>query len=80
MVSSQRDRDLIRGLAERVAGIAALPVQRERRDLWRRLNRLERVFRRAEAPQIAQRPHEIWFFERLSAAVPFDFVEQRAQA
>ena len=43
MVSSQGDRDLIRGLAERVAGIAALPVQRERRDLWRRLNRLERV-------------------------------------
>lgn len=37
------DRALIRRLAERVAEIAALPIQPRKRDLWRRVNRLERV-------------------------------------
>ena len=33
-----RDIDIIRGLAEQVAEIAALPVQEEKRALWRQLN------------------------------------------
>jgi len=33
----------VRDLAQRLAEIAALPVQREKAELWRRLNRLERV-------------------------------------
>lgn len=38
------DEDLrvLRGLAERVAAVAALPEQRERKELWRRVNGLER--------------------------------------
>jgi len=40
---TQHDRDIVRTLAKRVAEIAALPVQQEKRDLWMRLNRLERV-------------------------------------
>jgi hypothetical protein len=43
MAFPEHDTDLIRRLAARVAEIAALPIQQERRDLWRRLNRLERV-------------------------------------
>jgi hypothetical protein len=35
------DRDILRGLAERVAAHAARPVEREKRDLWRRHNDLE---------------------------------------
>lgn len=35
---SQQDRDILQGLAGRVAGIAALPVQEEKRRLWRCLN------------------------------------------
>ncbi|NOY82779.1 MAG: hypothetical protein GXP31_17410 [Kiritimatiellaeota bacterium] len=38
-----RDRSIVRNLAARVAEIAALPAQRQRRDLWVRLNRLERT-------------------------------------
>jgi len=37
----QRDVDVLRGLAERQAQIADLPCQREKADLWRRLNQLE---------------------------------------
>ncbi len=37
------DRSHLRRLGERLAEIAALPVQRETADLWRRLNGLERV-------------------------------------
>ncbi len=40
---AQNDRRLLRELAKRVAEVAALPVQAERRELWRRHNRLERV-------------------------------------
>ena len=43
MSFTQHDKDTLRTLARRVAEIAALPVQREKRDLWTRLNRLERV-------------------------------------
>ena len=35
-----KDREIVRDLAKRVAEIAALPVQAERRDLWRRHNAL----------------------------------------
>jgi hypothetical protein len=38
-----RERSVVRELAERVAEIAALPAQRERMELWRRLNRLDPV-------------------------------------
>jgi hypothetical protein len=43
MDSHEHDRDVVRDLARRVAEIAALPVQREKRELWTRLNRLGRV-------------------------------------
>lgn len=43
MAITEHDRTIIRRLAERVAEIAALPVQERKRDLWRRVNRLERV-------------------------------------
>jgi hypothetical protein len=39
----EKDLTILRGLAQRIAEIAALPVQEEKADLWRRLNRLERV-------------------------------------
>lgn len=38
-----KDREILRDLAREVRDIAALPVQAERADRWRRLNRLERV-------------------------------------
>jgi len=40
---SQRDRDILRGLAEQVAQIAALPVHQEKAVLWQRLNDLDSV-------------------------------------
>jgi len=40
MVNTQ-DREIIRELAAQVGEIAALPVQEEKRELWRRLNGLE---------------------------------------
>jgi len=40
---SQKDRTLLRDLAKRLAEIAALPVQQEKLELWRRLNRLDPV-------------------------------------
>ncbi len=40
---NNRDRDTIGKLASRVAEIAALPLQEEKRDLWRKLNALEPV-------------------------------------
>lgn len=39
----ENDRSVLRKLAERVAEIAALPVHKEKADLWRRLNNLEKV-------------------------------------
>lgn len=38
---SSRDKDIIRGLAAETAEIAALPVQEEKRAMWRRLNGLQ---------------------------------------
>jgi hypothetical protein len=40
---SASDRRILHGLARRLADIAALPVQQQKRDLWLRVNRLERV-------------------------------------
>jgi hypothetical protein len=37
------DRNRLRDLARRVAEIAAMPIMAERRDLWRRHNRMEIV-------------------------------------
>jgi len=39
----EKDKAIVRDLARQLAEIAALPIQEEKRDLWRRLNRLERV-------------------------------------
>lgn len=38
-----RDREILRDLARKLAELASLPVMAERRDLWRRHNRLEKV-------------------------------------
>jgi hypothetical protein len=43
MPASDHDIAVIRRLAERLAEIAALPVQAQKRERWRRVNRLERV-------------------------------------
>ncbi len=40
---STRDRDILRRLAEELAEAAALPVHREKAELWRRLNDLDSV-------------------------------------
>lgn len=42
-VMAARDRKVLRELARRKAEIGALPVQKERFELWRRLNRLQPV-------------------------------------
>ena len=44
---NKHDVEVIRGLAERVAQIAALPVQEEKQRLWRKLNALD-----AERPMV----------------------------
>ncbi|MDR1438628.1 MAG: hypothetical protein LBJ10_01000 [Clostridiales bacterium] len=44
----ERDRDIVRGLAERAAEIAALPAQQEKKRLWRALNGLK-----PERPMVA---------------------------
>ena len=43
MAVSPKERAILRGLAQRLAEVAALPTQQEKAELWRRLNRLERV-------------------------------------
>lgn len=40
---SAKDKKILRGLARKIADIAALPIQKERAELWYKLNRLERV-------------------------------------
>jgi len=39
----EKDKTILRKLAEEIAEIASLPVQREKADMWRRLNQLEPV-------------------------------------
>ena len=43
MTPSAKDRDLIRDLARRVSEIASDPINDQKRDMWMRQNRLERV-------------------------------------
>ncbi len=43
MTATARDKQVIRDLARKVAEIAGLPVHGEKRDMWIRLNRLDRV-------------------------------------
>ena len=43
MAISEKEREILRRLAEEQAKIAALPVHKEKAELWRRLNDLERV-------------------------------------
>jgi len=43
MTISRKDKDILRCLAEQQAEIAALPVHKEKAELWRKLNRLEPV-------------------------------------
>jgi hypothetical protein len=43
MAGTQNEVNVVRSLAGRLAEVAALPVQREKAELWRRLNRLEKV-------------------------------------
>ena len=40
---TQNDRDILQRLAEQQAEAAALPVQRQKAEMWRRLNDLEPV-------------------------------------
>jgi hypothetical protein len=43
MPSLAEERDIVRGLAAKLAEVAALPVQQEKAELWRRLNRLDPI-------------------------------------
>ena len=43
MSISEEDKTILRRLGEKIAKIAALPAQKEKADLWRRLNNLERA-------------------------------------
>ena len=52
---SKKDRDILRDLAKRVAGIAALPVQAERIALWKQHNALKRA-----RPMILVFPEGSW--------------------
>jgi len=51
----QKDRDLLRDLARRVAEIAALPVMAERREMWKLHNSLRRV-----RPMVLVFPEGAW--------------------
>ena len=55
MTASTKDREIVRDLAKRVAEIAALPVQTERRELWTRHNDLGPV-----RPMILVFPEGAW--------------------
>jgi len=55
MAIGAKDRVILRDLAKRVAEIADLPIQAERRELWKRHNRLERV-----RPMILVFPEGSW--------------------
>ena len=43
MAISKKDKVILRKLAEELAAIADLPIQRQKADMWRRLNRLDPV-------------------------------------
>ncbi|MBI4550794.1 MAG: hypothetical protein HY710_00855 [Candidatus Latescibacteria bacterium] len=52
---NQKERAIVRDLAERVAEVASLPIMAERRAMWKRHNRLERV-----RPMILVFPEGAW--------------------
>ena len=52
---TSRERDILRDLAKQVAETASLPVMAERREMWKRHNRLERV-----RPMILVFPDGAW--------------------
>jgi len=54
-MSTPKDRRLLQDLAKRVAEVAALPIMAERRNMWKRHNRLERV-----RPMILVFPEGAW--------------------
>lgn len=43
MEISKRDRSILRELADQIADIASLPIQKEKAQMWKRLNKLEDV-------------------------------------
>ena len=43
MTVPEKDKAIVQGLAKQLAEVAALPVQQEKAELWRKLNRLEQV-------------------------------------
>jgi len=43
MTIPEKDKAILRRLAEEIAEIASLPVQKQKADMWRRLNRLDSV-------------------------------------
>ena len=43
MAISEKDKTILRELATELAGIADLPVQKQKAEMWRRLNQLEPV-------------------------------------
>ncbi len=55
MPIGQKDKNLLRDLAKQVAEIASLPIMAERREMWKRHNRLERV-----RPMILVFPEGSW--------------------
>ena len=55
MTASERDRQLVRDLAKRMAEAAALPIQQEKIRLWKRLNSL-----RPERPMVLLNPQNGW--------------------
>jgi hypothetical protein len=52
---SKKDGQILRELAKQVAHIASLPIMEERREMWRRHNRLEPV-----RPMILVFPEGSW--------------------
>ena len=53
---SPRDREILRGLAARVAEVASRPIEAEKRELWYRHNSLE-----ATRPLIFCDPENGWY-------------------
>jgi hypothetical protein len=43
MAIPERDKSILRELAKKLAEIASLPIQQEKMELWRRLNKLDPV-------------------------------------
>lgn len=75
---SERDLATVRELASRVAEIAALPVQEEKKAMWRKLNALEPVRPMVMLDQLEEQgllckpqlPSKQWQRTRGSAMLP----------